>query len=88
IGRMIITDRYKYIFNDKDKDELYDLKEDPFELKNLIDDQKYEELLIDMNNRLEKWRQKTNDTITRKIIRADRKRFTKEHMDKATLLDF
>ena len=41
IGRMVVTDRYKYIFNERDKDELYDLKEDPFELKNLIDDQKY-----------------------------------------------
>ena len=87
IGRMVVTDRYKYIFNERDKDELYDLKEDPFELKNLIDDQKYAEILIDMNSRLERWRQKTNDTMTRKIIRKDRVRFAKEHMDKATLLD-
>ncbi|MHA1255788.1 MAG: sulfatase-like hydrolase/transferase [Promethearchaeota archaeon] len=88
IGRMIVTDQYKYIFNDRDNDELYDLKEDPFELKNLIDDQKYAEVLINMKNRLEKWRQKTDDKMTRKIIRNDRIRFAKEHMDKATLFDF
>lgn len=88
IGRMIVTDQYKYISNDKDMDELYDLKNDPFELKNLVYDQKYKEVLIDMNNRLEKWRQKTNDKITRKTIRDERVRFVKEHMNKSTLFDF
>ena len=77
IGRMIVTDQYKYISNDKDMEELYDLKNDPFELKNLVYDQKYKEVLIDMNNRLEKWRQKTNDKITRKTIRDERVRFVK-----------
>ncbi|MHA2185142.1 MAG: sulfatase-like hydrolase/transferase, partial [Promethearchaeota archaeon] len=43
IGRMIVTDRYKYIYNDEDKDEIYDLKEDPFELDNVVDDQNYKE---------------------------------------------
>jgi arylsulfatase A-like enzyme len=88
IGRMIVTDQYKYISNDKDMDELYDLKNDPFELKNLVYDQKYKEVLIDMNNRLEKWRQKTNDKITRKTIRDERVRFVKEHMNKSTSFDF
>jgi arylsulfatase A-like enzyme len=88
IGRMIVTDQYKYISNDKDMDELYDLKNDPFELKNLVYDQKYKEVLIDMNNRLEKWRQKTNDKITRKTIGDERVRFVKEPMNKSTLFDF
>ncbi|MBA7611479.1 Arylsulfatase [subsurface metagenome] len=88
IGRMLVTDRYKYIFNDKDMDELYDLKQDPYEMNNLINDQNYAEVLTDMKKRLEKWRQKTDDTITRKIIRKDRMRFAKLYMDKATLFDF
>ena len=88
IGRMIVTDQYKYISNDKDMDELYDLKNDPFELKNLVYDQKYKEVLIDMNNRLEKWCQKTNDKITRKTIRDERERLFKEYMNKSTLFDF
>jgi len=87
IGRMIVSNRYKYIFNDRDMDEFYDLKEDPYEMNNLIDDQNYAEILTDMKNRLETWRQKTNDKMTRKIIRKDRLRFAK-NMDKATLFDF
>jgi arylsulfatase A-like enzyme len=84
IGRMIVTDRYKYIFNDEDKDELYDLKEDPFELENLIDKKKYAEILINMKKRLEKWRKLTDDKMTRKIIRDERQRFVKEHLEKST----
>lgn len=87
IGRMLITERYKYIFNDKDMDELYDLKQDPYEMNNLINDEGYVEVLIDLKRRLEKWRLKTNDTLTRKMIRKDRMRFAKEHMGKATLID-
>lgn len=36
--RMVITSRYKYVFNGFDFDELYDLDHDPSELHNLIDD--------------------------------------------------
>jgi arylsulfatase A-like enzyme len=88
IGRLIVTNRYKYIFNDRDMDELYDLQKDPYEMNNLIDDQNYAEILTDMKNRLETWRRKTNDTMTRKKLREERVRFAKEHMDKATLFDF
>ncbi len=84
IGRMLVTNRYKYIFNDKDMDELYDLEQDPYELNNLINDEGYVEVLIDLKNRLESWRQKTNDTMTRKIIRKDRMEFTK-NMANSTL---
>ncbi len=36
--RMVITDRYKYVFNGFDEDEMYDLRDDPGELRNLIAD--------------------------------------------------
>ena len=36
--RMVITERYKYVFNAFDFDELYDLQEDPCEMRNLIAD--------------------------------------------------
>ncbi|MHA1689519.1 MAG: sulfatase-like hydrolase/transferase [Promethearchaeota archaeon] len=87
IGRMLVTERYKYIFNDKDKDELYDLKEDPFEMNNLIGNNHYEMILNDLKRRLVEWRQKYNDTITRKEIIQDRLSFAREHMDEATLLE-
>ncbi|MBT9775149.1 sulfatase-like hydrolase/transferase [Clostridium sp. MCC353] len=50
-GRIMLTQRivwdgsYKYVFNGFDKDELYDLEEDPYELKNLIDNPSYREIL-------------------------------------------
>jgi uncharacterized sulfatase len=52
IGRMLVIDRYKYIFNDRDMSELYDLKQDPYEMNNLINDEGYAEILADMKIRL------------------------------------
>ena len=36
--RMVITDRYKYVFNGFDFDEMYDLEKDPHEMHNVVDD--------------------------------------------------
>lgn len=36
--RLLVTGRYKYVFNGFDFDELYDLQEDPGEMRNLIDE--------------------------------------------------
>ncbi|MBD3216350.1 MAG: sulfatase-like hydrolase/transferase [Candidatus Lokiarchaeota archaeon] len=66
LGRAIITKRFKYVFNDKFKNELYDLSADPYELKNLIDDDKYYEILADLKSRLKIWRARTNDPFTKK----------------------
>jgi arylsulfatase A-like enzyme len=70
LGRLVVTDRYKYIWNDSDMDELYDLKEDPFELKNLINNNEYRDVLTDMRTRLANWRQKTGDLVTRDMIKG------------------
>ena len=70
LGRLIVTDRYKYVWNDNDMDELYDLKQDPFELKNLINNKQYSDVLMDMKIRLAKWRQKTSDIVTRDMIKG------------------
>jgi arylsulfatase A-like enzyme len=50
--RMAITDRYKYIFNGFDFDELYDLRDDPDELHNAVADPKYATATDDMRARL------------------------------------
>lgn len=45
VQRMIRDDRYKYVWTPTDIDELYDLKEDPFELNNLIYNPDYKQVL-------------------------------------------
>ena len=57
----LVTDRYKYVANAGQKDELYDLETDPYELANLIDDPDKAEILADMKGRLATWRSKTKD---------------------------
>ena len=42
--RMVITPQHKYVFNGWDFDELYDLTEDPHELRNAIDDPAYRDI--------------------------------------------
>ncbi len=49
---MAVTDRYKYMFNSFDFDELYDLHEDPDELYNRVDDKSYAAVTDDMRARL------------------------------------
>ncbi len=52
--RMIMLDRYKYVFSLHDLNELYDLQEDPFEMNNLVHVPQYAELIADMQQRLVK----------------------------------
>ena len=52
--RMILHDRYKYVFSLHDMNELYDLQEDPFEINNLLHAPQYAELIADMQQRLVK----------------------------------
>ncbi|MGL6175152.1 MAG: sulfatase-like hydrolase/transferase [Cellulosilyticaceae bacterium] len=61
VSRMIAHNGYKYIWTKNNLCELYHLAEDPFELKNLIDDTDYAEVLQDMKVRLAKWQEQTND---------------------------
>jgi len=68
LARLVVTDRYKYVWNDNDKDELYDLKADPYEMTNLIDDGKYQAVLEDMKKRLQKWRDSTSDVVELSMI--------------------
>ena len=80
-------DRYKYIYNERDWDELYDLQEDPFELKNIVKDENYAEILSDLKSRLDKWRKRTNDTMTIRDVRKDRIRYVGENANRSTLLN-
>ncbi|ELY83173.1 sulfatase-like hydrolase/transferase [Natrinema altunense] len=59
--RMVRTDRYKYVYNGPDIDELYDLEADPAELQNLIDHPAYVDVRRNMRNRLVEWMDETAD---------------------------
>lgn len=50
--RIAITDRFKYVFNGFDMDELYDLQRDPEEMHNAIVDASYQKYADDMRARL------------------------------------
>ena len=52
--RSAMTRDWKYVFNGFDRDELYDLRSDPDEMRNLAADPAYESVLRDMNRRM--WR--------------------------------
>jgi arylsulfatase A-like enzyme len=59
--RMVRTTRWKYVYAPHTKDELYDLREDPAELVNLIDDRECADVLDEMKARLIGRNDATND---------------------------
>ena len=65
--RMIVTDRYKLVFNAADVDELYDLESDPAELHNLIHHQEYDEVRREMYHRMFNRMKETRDPFYRDL---------------------
>ena len=61
--RMVRTDRYKYVYNPPDVDELYDLKRDPDELQNLVDHPQYGDVLDRLRRRLHEWMLESDDSL-------------------------
>jgi len=61
--RMIRTDRYKFVYNGPDVNELYDLEEDPHELANLIDHPEYADVRRELAERLGDWMERTDDHV-------------------------
>jgi hypothetical protein len=50
--RMVRTDRYKFVYNPCDFDELYDLHEDPYEMVNLVNDLKLKPLIAKLYRKM------------------------------------
>lgn len=72
IGRLVVHENIKYIYNEGDMDELYDIEQDPYELNNLINQEQYSKILNDMKGRLKRWRKITADNVTKKMIKRKR----------------
>ncbi len=63
--RMVVTERYKLVMNTADTDELYDLRDDPCELRNLIDRPEYARIQSGMYRRLFSRMTETGDPLQR-----------------------
>ena len=62
--RMIRTDTWKLVRNFRTgEDELYDLAEDPYELKNLAEDDSAQETKKTLAQRLDAWQRRLNDPV-------------------------
>lgn len=61
--RMVRTRGWKYVYNLGAEDELYDVKSDPGELRNLAPDLDYRHVLRRMKARLCIWMERTGDDI-------------------------
>jgi arylsulfatase A-like enzyme len=62
--RMIVNERYKYVWNMGDIDELYDLLEDPHEMNNLIDDAALSQHRTRLQHDLLQWMKDTKDNVS------------------------
>ncbi len=61
--RMVRTEQYKFVYNGPDRNELYDLAADPYELQNLIDHPAYAEARTEMADRLTDWMYRVDDSL-------------------------
>ena len=60
---MMRDERYKYISRTVGKDELYDLQADPQETTNRIDDESLAPVVVDMQRKMLKWLEATDDIV-------------------------
>jgi len=59
--RCVRTEQHKYIFNPHERDELFDLSDDPHERRNRIDDPALHETRAALVHRLLEWMERTDD---------------------------
>lgn len=68
IQRAVFTDRWKYVYNGFDYDELYDLKADPHETVNRINDPELQPVVRELCRRLWQFAYENSDVLTNDYI--------------------
>jgi choline-sulfatase len=66
--RTVRTKEFRYTYNGFDRDELYDLKNDPDEMKNLADNPEYEGIKHELVRSMWKFAKKENDPMTNSYV--------------------
>ena len=75
IGRMIRTGRYKYVRYENDPvEQLFDMKADPWETKNLYDDAKYASIVADHRKLLKEWQARLKPVAPTPMAKPRRRR--------------
>lgn len=73
-GRMIRSGNIKYIkYLEGDGEELYDLKKDPYETRNLLKDSEYSDTLSRMRTLFDEYLKETDDPFLSLSVKADRR---------------
>jgi len=70
-GRAVVSKKYKYVLYNwgKNREQLFDLEKDPFEMNNLINSKKQQQIIDTYRNYLYEWCKETkDDKFLRKII--------------------
>ncbi len=66
--RSVMTREFKYVFNGFDRDELYDLRIDPHEIKNVSADPAYEPIKRELCHRMWRFAYREDDTVINPYI--------------------
>jgi len=61
--RAIVSDGWKLCLRDKDSNELYNLKDDPFETRNLFADRQYASVISRLTSEIHRWQESANDKL-------------------------
>ncbi|MGC9004542.1 MAG: sulfatase-like hydrolase/transferase [bacterium] len=75
--RMVRDREWKYVWNASAEDELYNLREDPAELRNLASEPRYKEQLKRLRKRLVEWMEEVEDIMLNSWTRAQLEEETK-----------
>ena len=67
--RLVTENRYKYVWNRGNRDELYDLEKDPWEMDNRTEDISTEKVLNRLQEELREWMMRTEDALREEFER-------------------